>query len=98
MTSSYNNVRFIIYLVVSAIITHLIIFLLSNDDIDYELDPPKFSVFESYLSIFQAPSGERSLDHAYFTHGLFGWGEKIRQSDILLTGNSHMMFGIDANL
>ncbi len=45
-----------------------------------------------YLSAYR----HDHTDHPLFLFGLFGLKEKIREADILLTGTSHLEFGVDA--
>ena len=54
---------------------------------------------ELYLPISPSYiSGDRTMstDHALFYFGIFGWGKRIRQADILLMGSSHVEFGLSA--
>lgn len=58
-------------------------------------NPPKPAIpfwSGSYLSAYR---GE-NFDHYLFRFGLFGFGNRIRNADVLILGSSHAMFGISA--
>lgn len=47
---------------------------------------------EAYIATY----GGHSADHYLFHHGSFGFGQRIRNADILLVGNSHPELGFSA--
>ena len=55
--------------------------------------PPFPGVGDSYISEY---NNLGSASHYLYQFGLFGMGDRIRQSDVLLLGSSHMEYGISA--
>src|ERR1700752_4734965 len=47
----------------------------------------------SYVSAYRASE----VDHHLFKFGLFGFGQRLRDADILIAGSSHPQLGISAS-
>jgi hypothetical protein len=54
---------------------------------------PSFPFVDKYVSYYE-PAG--SAEHYLFFHGLLGFGERIKDADLILMGTSHTIFGMSA--
>jgi hypothetical protein len=72
----------------SALLVGIAVFTSGNN-------PPKPAIpiwGHTYLSAYRTGH----FDHYLFRFGLFGFGDRIRNADVLILGSSHAMFGISA--
>jgi len=56
--------------------------------------PPIWS--KSYVAAYNTAFGDGLVDYHLYNTGIFGFSDRIKGANILLCGNSHVMFGLSA--
>ncbi len=51
---------------------------------------------KSYVAIYDLSDDHSNVDYYLFYTGIFGFGQRIKQADLLLFGTSHVQFGLSA--